>query len=134
MTIPKGIYSNYPSQPYWAALQVRVQARSSRVSATVFLSTLAVWLWVGNGMLRRLSRMSERMRGMAGGDLETSVSEVEGDEIGELVGALSLFTEGIPLADRWRGQTARARGLRTNGTGIEPSPLQCLQFWRCAEC
>ena len=43
---------------------------------SVLAATLAAWLWVGNGMVRRLSRMSERMRGMAGGDLETPVPEV----------------------------------------------------------
>ena len=58
---------------------------------SVLVATLAAWLWVGNGMVRRLSRMSERMRGMAGGDLETPVPEVGRDEIGELAGALETF-------------------------------------------
>ena len=40
---------------------------------SVIAATLAAWLWVGNGMVRRLSRMSERMRRMADGDLETPV-------------------------------------------------------------
>ena len=35
-------------------------------------ATLAAWLWVGNGMVRRLSRLSDRMRNMADGDLETT--------------------------------------------------------------
>ena len=58
---------------------------------SVLVATLAAWLWVGNGMVRRLSRMSQRMRGMAGGDLETPVPEVGRDEIGELAGALETF-------------------------------------------
>ena len=33
---------------------------------SVVAATLASWIWVGNGMVRRLSRMSERMRNMAG--------------------------------------------------------------------
>ena len=49
---------------------------------SVIAATLAAWVWVGNGMVRRLSRMSERMRGMADGDLETPVPEVGQDEIG----------------------------------------------------
>ena len=60
---------------------------------SVIVATLAAWLWVGNGMVRRLSRMSARMRGMAGGDLETPVPEVGRDEIGELAGALETFRQ-----------------------------------------
>ena len=60
---------------------------------SVVAATLAAWLWVGNGMVRRLSRMSERMRGMADGDLETPVPEVAQDEIGELAHALEVFRE-----------------------------------------
>ena len=58
---------------------------------SVVASTLAAWLWVGNGMVRRLSRMSERMRMMADGDLQTPVPEVGRDEIGELADALEVF-------------------------------------------
>ena len=60
---------------------------------SVIVATLAAWLWVGNGMVRRLSRMSERMRRMAEGDLETPVPEVGQDEIGELASALEVFRE-----------------------------------------
>ena len=37
--------------------------------------------------------MSERMRGMADGDLETPVREVGRDEIGELATALEVFRQ-----------------------------------------
>jgi signal transduction histidine kinase len=60
---------------------------------SVIVATLAAWLWVGNGMVRRLSRMSGRMRRMAEGDLETPVPEVGTDEIGELASALEVFRE-----------------------------------------
>ena len=60
---------------------------------SVLVATLAAWVWVGNGMVRRLSRMSERMQGMAGGDLETPVPEVGRDEIGELANALEVFRQ-----------------------------------------
>ena len=60
---------------------------------SVIVATLAAWLWVGNGMVRRLSRMSERMRSMADGDLETPVPEVGRDEIGELANALEVFRQ-----------------------------------------
>ena len=60
---------------------------------SVIAATLAAWIWVGNGMVRRLSRMSDRMRKMADGDLETPVPEVGRDEIGELAGALEVFRQ-----------------------------------------
>ncbi len=60
---------------------------------SVIVATLAAWVWVGNGMVRRLSRMSERMREMADGDLETPVPEVGRDEIGELANALEVFRQ-----------------------------------------
>ena len=60
---------------------------------SVTAATLTSWLWVGNGMVRRLSRMSERMRNMARGDLETPVPEVGKDEIGELAEALEVFRQ-----------------------------------------
>ena len=60
---------------------------------SVIVATLAAWVWVGNGMVRRLSRMSVRMRQMADGDLETPVPEVGRDEIGELANALEVFRQ-----------------------------------------
>ena len=59
--------------------------------ASVLAATLAAWLWVGNDLLRRLFSLSERMRSMARGDLETPMPEVGADEIGELAGALEVF-------------------------------------------
>ena len=61
--------------------------------ASVLLATVAAWLWIGNGLVRRLSRLSDRMRGMATGDLETPVPEVGRDEIGELADALEVFRQ-----------------------------------------
>ncbi len=60
---------------------------------SVIVATIAAWVWVGNGMVRRLSRMSDRMRGMADGDLETPVPEIGQDEIGELANALEVFRQ-----------------------------------------
>ena len=60
---------------------------------SVIAATLAAWLWVGNGMVQRLSRLSDRMRNMADGDLITEVPEVGRDEIGELAGALEVFRQ-----------------------------------------
>ena len=58
---------------------------------SVVAATLAAWLWVGNAVIRRLSRMSQLMHNMAAGDLETPVPEVGKDEIGQLAEALEHF-------------------------------------------
>ncbi len=60
---------------------------------SVIAATLAAWLWVGNAVIRRLSRMSERMNTMVGGDLETPVPEVGQDEIGQLAQNLEHFRQ-----------------------------------------
>ena len=69
------------------------EGRTLLTGISVIVATLAARLWVGNGMVRRLSRMSERMRKMADGDLETPVPEVGRDEIGELANALEVFRQ-----------------------------------------
>ena len=60
---------------------------------SVVAATLAAWLWVGNAVVRRLSALSDRMRRMATGDLETPVPEVGRDEIGQLADALEHFRQ-----------------------------------------
>lgn len=83
-------------------------------AASVLIATLASWLWVGNMVVRRLSRLSERMRAMAGGDLDTPVPEVGADEIGELAGALEVFrqqaleVQRLNLVERLYGELSEA--------------------------
>jgi len=60
---------------------------------SVVAAAMAAWLWVGNAVVRRLSILSERMRGMADGDLETPVPEISRDEIGQLAEALEHFRQ-----------------------------------------
>ena len=81
--------------------------------ASVTAATLTAWLWVGQGVVRRLSRLSERMRGMAAGDVETPMPEVSQDEIGELAGALEVWrqqaleVQRLNLVERLYGSCAR---------------------------
>ena len=60
-------------------------------AVSVVLATLVAWLWVGNMVVRRLSRLSDRIRATAAGDLDTPVPEVGSDEIGELASAVEVF-------------------------------------------
>lgn len=95
-----------PAASLWESVDSRAQAHLSgsvgafdrgRVLlavisvASVALATLTAWLWVGNWMVRRLSRLPERMQDMAGGDFETPVPEVGHDETGQLADDLEVF-------------------------------------------
>ncbi|MYE11017.1 MAG: HAMP domain-containing protein [Gammaproteobacteria bacterium] len=52
---------------------------------------LIAWLFVGRVLLRRLDRLSERMRAMAGGDLEATVDISGRDEVADMAAALEVF-------------------------------------------
>ena len=67
----------------------------------VLAATLVAWFWVGRGVVRRLSLLSERMQGMAEGDIETPMPGISRDEIGQLAHALEV----------WRQQSIEVRRL-----------------------
>ena len=52
---------------------------------------LIAWLFVGRVLLRRLGRLSDRMRAMAGGDLEGQVDISGRDEVADMAAALEVF-------------------------------------------
>ena len=52
---------------------------------------LIAWLYVGRVLLNRLQRLSDRMRRMAGGDLEAQVEIVGRDEVADMAAALEVF-------------------------------------------
>ena len=52
---------------------------------------IIVWLFVGRVVVRRIEMLSDWMRGMAGGDLETQVEIGGRDEVAEMAAALEVF-------------------------------------------
>jgi len=86
---------------------------------SVVATAMAAWLWVGNAVVRRLSILSERMRGMAAGDLETPVPEISRDEIGQLADALEHFrqqaleVQRLNLVERLYGELQEANAELT---------------------
>ncbi len=52
---------------------------------------LIAWLFVGRVLLRRLGRLSNRMQGMADGDLEAKVDISGNDEVADMAAALEVF-------------------------------------------
>lgn len=83
-------------------------------AASALLVTLVAWVWVGNMVVRRLMRLSERMRAMAGGDLGTPVPEGKDDEIGGLENSLEVFrrqaieVQRLNLVERLHGELREA--------------------------
>jgi len=51
------------------------------------------WLFVGRRILRRVAGLSDRMRALAGGDLETPVETGGRDEVAEMANALEQFRQ-----------------------------------------
>ncbi len=54
-------------------------------------AVLIAWLFVGRVLLRRLERLSDRMRAMADGDLEAKVDISGHDEVADMAAALEVF-------------------------------------------
>ena len=54
-------------------------------------AVLIAWLFVGRVLLRRLERLSNRMRAMADGDLEARVDISGRDEVADMAAALEVF-------------------------------------------
>ena len=54
-------------------------------------AVLISWGFIGRVLLRRIGRLSERMRHMAGGDLEGEVDVHGKDEVAEMAAALEVF-------------------------------------------
>ena len=54
-------------------------------------AALIAWLFVGRVLLRRIGRLSDRMRAMAGGDLEAAVDIGGRDEVADMAAALEVF-------------------------------------------
>ena len=60
-------------------------------AASVVGAVLIAWLFVGRVLSRRLGRLSDRMRGMAEGDLEGKVEIGGRDEVADMAAALEVF-------------------------------------------
>ena len=58
---------------------------------SVVTAMLISWLFVGRVLLHRVNMLSQRMRRMAGGELEEEVQIVGHDEIAEMAAALEVF-------------------------------------------
>ncbi len=89
--------------------------------ASVLAAGAFAWLWVGRALLRRLSRISERMRAMSRGDFNTPVPEAEigDDEIGQLAGTLEELRQYALEAQRLNEVEQLAEELQGKNAALE---------------
>ena len=87
-------------------------------------AALIAWLFVGRVLLRRIGRLSDRMRAMADGDLEAEVDISGRDEVADMAKALEVFRRHAlevqrlnlveKLADELRGKNEQLESALTD--------------------
>ncbi len=87
--------------------------------ASVLGATLVSVFYIGNRILRRLDLMSERMRSMAGGDLEAEVVVEGKDEIAQMAQALEIFRRHALEVQRLNLVELLAEELREKNDALE---------------
>ncbi len=97
------------------------------VNVLGIVGALAIaWLFVGRILLQRLNRLSDRMRGMAEGNLKAAVQIQGRDEIAEMATALEVFRRHALEVQRLNLVETLADELRAKNTQLE-SVLADLQ-------
>ena len=78
-------------------------------SAALFLAALLSWLYVGRGVISRLTVLERAMRRLAGGDLDVSLPPASRDEIGAMGEALAVLKAGAVERRRLEATQAEQR-------------------------
>ena len=82
-------------------------------------AVLIAWLFVGGVILRRIDRLSDRMRRMADGDLEAEVDISGHDEVAEMADALEVFRRHALEVQRLNLVEKLAEELREKNEAVE---------------
>ena len=85
---------------------------------------MIAWLFVGRVLLRRLARLSERMRAMARGDLEGEVDIGGHDEVADMAAALEVFRRHALEVQRLNLVEKLANELREKNEELESTLTQ----------
>jgi methyl-accepting chemotaxis protein len=99
-----------------AAAVHRSEAATSQgrvVLVSIALLSLGVafligWLYVGRGVVRRLTGLQAGMKSIAAGNLDTEVAAKGSDEIAEMAEAVRFFRQNMIESNRLRGERAEA--------------------------
>ncbi len=80
------------------------------IAIASLLAAIAIaWLYVGRGLMRRLSRLRQSMLAVAGGDLEAEIPTNGSDEIAEMAAALIVFRDNGKAAQQADRQAEEER-------------------------
>jgi len=65
----------------------------------VISAIMVAWLYVGRDVVRRLGRLSEAMRELAGGNRDVHIQDTRGDEIAKMAHSIEVFRENAVALD-----------------------------------
>jgi two-component system C4-dicarboxylate transport sensor histidine kinase DctB len=90
----------------------------SMVGASLLLSIVIVWLYVGRNMVARISRLDASMRSIANGNLDEEVSVEGRDEIAAMARSLRSFRDQLYEMQEELGQVGKLAALGQLSAGI----------------
>ena len=76
--------------------------------ASLGIAFLIGWLYVGRGVVRRLTGLQTAMKSIAAGNIETDVATQGTDEIAEMADAVRFFKQNMVESNRLRSERAEA--------------------------
>lgn len=88
------------------------------VAASMVLSILIVWLYVGRNMVGRITRLDASMRAIANGNLEEKVDVGGSDEIGAMARSLVSFRDQLATLQEELVQAGKLAALGQLSAGI----------------
>ena len=102
---------------------------------TLLCTGAVLWFYVRGSIVKRLDRLAQSMRAIAGGDLEHTIPEVGDDEIGEMAEALRTFKETAEARIKTQTELVQAGkmaalGQLTAGISHEMNqPLSAIRYY-----
>ncbi len=85
---------------------------------SLLVAVLVVWLYVGRNLVRRITSLSDSMRGIADGDLGTSVATGGTDEISNMAEALRTFRDTLAETQAELVQAGKLAALGQLSAGV----------------
>jgi diguanylate cyclase (GGDEF)-like protein/PAS domain S-box-containing protein len=106
------------------------------IATSVLLAASLAWIYVGNGLLRRLAELGDAILALAGGDLDVEIPHEGADELSRMANAVEVFKQHAIQAreleiDKERGRIADLRRREASFRLLfESNPLPMWLFDR----
>jgi diguanylate cyclase (GGDEF)-like protein/PAS domain S-box-containing protein len=106
------------------------------IATSVLLAASLAWIYVGNGLLRRLAELGDAILALAGGDLDADIPHEGADELSRMANAVEVFKQHAIQAreleiDKERGRIADLRRREASFRLLfESNPLPMWLFDR----